>query len=235
MITGIESADAIVCFHANDADTLTGFFPKLRERVTVVPQGVEALPVTGEDHFGIAHEAFVLLLPAALRPVKQVEFPIQALSNLAEGDPTLQLVIAGGVIDNDYAAAIRLLLSAFPLARWLGEVPHERMGDLYSRADLVLNCSRSESMSNSLMEAMALGKPVLASDIPGNRSLVQNGDNGWLYDSEADLRKKITQIRGNASLRQTTGERAREYMQKKFSPWEEAKGYLSLYRRLVIK
>jgi L-malate glycosyltransferase len=232
-VNAVERAQAIVCFHASDADRLTGFFTNLRGKVALVPQGVEALPVVEGDCFGINRESFVLLLPAALRPVKRVELPIKWLSQMALSDQTLQLVIAGGVIDNDYAASIRTMLSDAPFATWLGEVPHEQMGNLYKRADLVLNCSRSKSMPNSLMEAMALGRPVLAANISGNRSLVQNGKNGWLFDGEEDFRRLVLQIKENALLREEMGRRAKEIIKTKFSPQLESKRYLSLYRKLV--
>ncbi|MEI6208454.1 MAG: glycosyltransferase [Desulfuromonadales bacterium] len=232
-VSAIVKAHVIVCFHTSDAGRLTGFFPGLRGKIVVVPQGVEPLPLDQSDSFGFDHESFVLLLPAALRPVKCVEFPIRSLSELLLRDQTLQLVIAGGVIDMDYAASIRTMLNDTPVATWLGEVPHERMGSLYGRADLVLNCSRSESMPNSLMEAMAIGRPVLAADIPGNRSLVQNGKNGWLYDGEADFRRLVVQISENEIAREEVGRHAKEYMAAHFSPQTEARNYVSLYRKLL--
>jgi L-malate glycosyltransferase len=232
-VSAIEAAQAIVCFHTSDADRLAEFFPGLRGKVAVVPQGVETLPIIEGDNSGFNRESFVLLLPAALRPVKRVELPIKWLSQLALSDQTLQLVIAGGVIDNDYAASIRTMLSSAPFATWLGEVPHERMGDLYERADLVLNCSQSESMPNGLMEAMAIGRPVLAANIPGNRSLVKNGKNGWLYDGKEDFRRLVLKLMEDTFLREETGRRAKEYIKTNFSPQLETKRYLSLYRTLV--
>lgn len=232
-VSAIESAQVIVCFHNSDAARLSGFFPGLRGKVAVVPQGVETLPVVEGDSFGLNRESFVLLLPAALRPVKNVEFPLKALSPLALSDQTLQLVIAGGVIDNDYAESIRNMLSDTPFATWLGEVPHERMGNLYKRADLVLNCSRSESMPNTILEAMALGRPVLAANIPGNSSLIQNGNNGWLYDSEEDFRRLVLLIRKNVLLREKMGFHAKEHIKIKFSPQAETQLYLSIYGKLV--
>ncbi|MFA7404398.1 MAG: glycosyltransferase [Pelobacteraceae bacterium] len=199
----------------------------------MVAQGVEPLPIVGVDSFGIRPDSFVLLLPAALRPVKRVEFPLTSLSELAKSDQSLQLVIAGGIIDNDYAASIRNMLSDKPFVTWLGEVPHERMGTLYERADLVLNCSLSESMPNSLMEAMALGRPVLAANISGNRSLIHNGINGWLFDGEDDFRRMVLRIRKSASLRKEAGRRAKEDILTNFSPQTEAESYLSLYQSLV--
>lgn len=232
-VTAIEAAHAIVCFHSSDADRLAGFFPNLGGDVVVVPQGVEPLPVVGGDSFGIRPDSFVLLLPAALRPVKRVEFPVISLLQLSKRDQLLHLVIAGGIIDYDYAASIRTMLSDKPFVTWLGEVPHERMGNIYERADLVLNCSRSESMSNSLMEAMALGRPVLAANIPGNRSLVENGKTGWLYDGEEDFERLVLQIRENETVRSDMGLRAKEYIKTAFSPQMEAARYLSLYRTML--
>ena len=229
----IETAHAIVCFHRDDAEKLTEFFPSLQKNVSVIPQGVEALPIGEGDCFDFDRESFVLLLPAALRPVKRIEYAVQSLSHLVPGVTKLQLVIAGGVIDADYAESIRKMVSTAPFATWLGEVPHERMGNLYQRADLVLNCSQSESMPNSLMEAMLLGRPVLAANIPGNRSLVQNGKTGWLYDSEADFRRLVMQISENAALREEVGCNAKTYMMEYFSPQLEAKRYLALYRKMV--
>ena len=173
-----------------------------------------------------------MLLPATLRPVKQVEFALQALAPLAHTIPTLQLVIAGGVIDHDYAATIRSMFCDFKFAVWLGEVPHEQMGGLFRRADVVINCSRSESMPNSLMEAMALGKPVLAADITGNRSLVHDGVTGKLFADEADFRRQLLQIMENSALRVEYGEQARKYIRTHFSPIQEADRYKALYQKI---
>jgi glycosyltransferase involved in cell wall biosynthesis len=117
----------------------------------------------------------------------------------------------------------------------LGEVPYDQMGDLYTRADLVLNCSLFEGMPNSLMEAMALGRPVLARDIPGNHSLIRDGETGWLYQDEDDFRRQISLLVADADLRKQTGCRARDFVQSHFSPALEAERYLQLYNSLMQK
>ncbi len=229
----ITAAQAVVCFHTRDAEMLTRYFPRLCGTVAVVPQGVEPLPVHPGDTFGLSDNAFVVLLPAALRPVKRVEFPLHALPRLIQSIPEIQLIIAGGILDQDYAAKIRTILCDAPFAVWLGEIPHEKMGSLYRRADLVLNCSYSESMPNSLMEAMALGRPVVAADIPGNRSLIRNGETGWLYDGEEDFRNLVIQLQGDVALRERTGCHARRFISENFSPQAEAERYLVLYEGVV--
>lgn len=107
------------------------------------------------------------------------------------------------------------------------------MGDLYARADIVLNCSLFEGMPNSLLEAMALGRPVLAVDIPGNRSLVRDGETGLLFRDDADFRRQLLRLARDAELRETCGANARKHIQNGFSPVREAEGYLLLYTSVL--
>jgi len=232
-VRAIQSAQAVVCFDASEAAELAGYFPHIANRVAVVAQGVEVLPVSAADNFGLTEDAFVLLLPAALRPVKRIEFPLQALAPLISQFPAIRLVIAGGIIDQDYAATIRSMLSDAPYAVWLGEIPRERMGSLYARADVVLNCSRFESMPNTLLEAMALERPVLAVDIPGNRTLVRHDDTGLLYRDQKSFSKSVIRLEGDAGLRTVLGRHAGEHICASFSPQNEAQQYIRLYQKLI--
>ncbi|MDD2309563.1 MAG: glycosyltransferase family 4 protein [Desulfuromonadaceae bacterium] len=228
-------AAAIVCFDDLVAAEVAEFFPETTGRIIVIPQGVVPLPVTPDAGCNIPEDAFMLLLPAALREVKNIGFPLRALAPLVRKSHNLLLVIAGGVIDQEYADSIREMLAAAPFASWIGEVPHEQMGALYARADVVLNCSHNEGMSNSLLEAMSLARPVLAVDIPGNRSLVHDNETGWLYRDEAGFRELVTRIMGDATLRAEVGRRAGEYVQSNFSPQIEADRYIELYTVLLKK
>ncbi len=229
-VHALARAAAVVCFDDAEAARVARDFPATEGRLTVIPQGVTPLAVVaGPD---IPDDAFVLLLPAALRPVKNVEFPLRVLAPLTPVIDKLLLVIAGGVINQDYAGVIRKMLCGAPFARWLDEVPCERMGALYARADLVLNCSRFEGMPNSLLEAMALARPVLAADIPGNRSLVHDNRTGWLYRDEADFKALVVRLAGDHTLREQVGGRAREYVLTNFPPGIEAERYLKLYETL---
>lgn len=234
-VRAIEAAQSVVCFGVGEAAKLVSYFPHIEDRVAVISQGVEVLPVAAADNFGIPDDAFVLLLPAAVRPVKQVEFPLLALKSLVHTFPHLRLVLAGGVIDQDYAATIRGMLCDATYATWLGEIPHEQMGALYSRADIVLNCSHSESMSNTVLEAMALGRPMLASDIPGNRMLISHRDTGLLYNDQESFLKGVATLMEDARLRADLGRRAGEYISNSYSPQLEAAEYIRLYRSLTAK
>ena len=229
----LGTSGAVICFHKSEAAELARYFPQVAKKITVIAQGVETLPVTAAENFGIEEDAFVMLLPAAFRPVKQIEFPLLTLKSLVGQLPALRLVLAGGIINQEYAATIRRLLNNAPFATWLGEIPHAQMGDLYTRADVVLNCSHSESMSNTLLEAMALGRPVLANDIPGNRSLIQHGETGLLYRDQESFLACVIRLAGNAELRNVLGRHASEYMRTSCSPQVETAEHLRLYHLLI--
>ncbi|MFZ4855155.1 MAG: glycosyltransferase [Desulfuromonadaceae bacterium] len=233
MAQALEASRAVVCFHESEAAELLRYFPQVATKNTVIAQGVEALSVAAVENSGIAEDAFVILLPAAFRPVKQIEFPLTALKSLTVQLPALRLILAGGIIDQDYAATIRTLLNDAPAATWPGEIPHAQMGGLYARADVVLNCSHSESMSNTLLEAMALGRPVLASDIPGNRSLIQHGETGLLYRDQESFMQCVISLAGDREFRDVLGRHAAEYMRTSFSPQVEMAEHLRLYRSLL--
>lgn len=228
----MAAASAIVCFDELVASQVARDFSHTSGRVVIIPQGVAPLPVTVAVCPAVPEDAFVVLLPAALRPVKNIEFTLRALAPLVRDMDNLLLVIAGGVINQVYADSIQAMLAVAPYAIWLGEVPCEQMGSLYARADLVLNCSHYEGMPNSLLEAMALARPVLAADIPGNHSLVHDNETGWLYRNEVDFRALVKRLSADCALCTEIGRRAREYVLSAFSSGGEAARYIELYTTL---
>ena len=107
------------------------------------------------------------------------------------------------------------------------------MPALLAAADIVLNCSRSEGgMANAVLEALALGRAVLASNIPGNRSLIEPGVTGLLWSSEAELAEGAERLAAEPALRRRLGEAGRRLVADRFTPAAETEGYLALYARV---
>jgi glycosyltransferase involved in cell wall biosynthesis len=107
------------------------------------------------------------------------------------------------------------------------------MPALLASADIVLNCSRSEGgMANAVLEAFALGRAVLASDIPGNRSLVEDGVTGFIFASDTELAEKAERLAADPPLRRRLGEAGRSLVETRFTPAIETDGYLAVYARV---
>ena len=102
-------------------------------------------------------------------------------------------------------------------------------------ADLLVLPSRAEGMSNALLEAMACGIPVVASDLPANREVVgRDGRTGWLVapGDPAALAGAIERLVKSPSLRREIGAAARVIVQNQFDIQRVADRYLSLYASL---
>ena len=230
----LRGASRLVAFHGCIKRRLAEHLPTLEERTTVIPQGVELpaeygpIPAQGEG------EQFNFLLPAGLRPVKNVLFPLEPLAALAAVHPRVRLLLAGPVLDADYAAQVMEALERYPFARYLGVVGHESMGELYRSVDVVLNSSVSEGgMANTVLEAMAYARPLLVADIEGNRSIVKENVTGLLYRDADEFRAKAEHLLTDARLRERLGKQGRALVRENYPPDKEAKAYLSLYREIL--
>ena len=99
----------------------------------------------------------------------------------------------------------------------------------------VLVSPQGEGIANAIMEYMALGKPVIATDCPGNRELVVDGETGFLVpnrDPQA-LARAILRVLGDPSLARSMGEAGRRRIDEHFSLERMAAEYAALYRRLA--
>jgi len=233
----LEGAAAVTVFDASIVERVAGALPDLRLRLVVIPQAVtldDQSPYDLNAVWPLPAERVLLLLPAGIRPVKAPRAPLAALDALARAEPRLRLAYAGPIIEEAEGAALLRELAGRPWARYLGVVPHARMASLLDAADVVLNCSVSEGgMANSVLEALARGRAVLAADIPGNRALVEDGVTGLLYDGPAALRAQAERLVRDGTLRARLGAAGRARVAREYPPAREIDGYVEVYRGLA--
>lgn len=112
------------------------------------------------------------LMAGGIRRVKGQLDALRWLDRLATMGLELELEIAGPVIETDYAARLDQELAARPRARYLGELEAAATRAAMIDCDLLLNASLHEGASNALLEALALGRPVIARRAAGNREML---------------------------------------------------------------
>ena len=88
-------------------------------------------------------------------------------------------------------------------------------------------------MANSVLEAFAMGRAVLASDTEGNRSLVEDGVTGLLFRGEAELLAQAERLTVGAALRARLGAAGRRLIERRYPPEREIEGYLDAYRQVL--
>jgi L-malate glycosyltransferase len=176
----------------------------------------------------------LFLFPGGIRAVKRPRLALPVFDALVARRPEVRLLFVGPVIDGREGQALTEALRDRPWARHFGDVPHASMPSVLAAADVVLNCSLSEGgMANSVLEAFAMGRAVLASDIEGNRSLVEDGVTGLLFRDEADLEMKAERLVVDPGLRERLGAAARRLVEHRYPPAREIDGYLEAYQTLL--
>jgi len=187
----------------------------------VRPEQVQLLPGSGVDCRQFRPSPLAarapgtaeLLFVGRLLGDKGVRELAEAMRLLRPRFPKLRLTLVG-----ELGAANRTAVTAAELAAWEGEglVRHVgRMDDVrpfIAAADAVVLPSYREGMPRALLEAAAMGRPLLASDVPGCRQLVEDGRNGLLFEARSapSLAAAITRfLETPQAERQAWGDAAR--------------------------
>ncbi|OGJ70078.1 hypothetical protein A3G69_02960 [Candidatus Peribacteria bacterium RIFCSPLOWO2_12_FULL_53_10] len=165
-----------------------------------------------------------------LESIKGVDDFLAAVAPIVEKNPAMKVQVVGW-----YKEGHPLVEQYRNHVRFTGlrsDIPA-----MLAKTDIFVLPSHSEGLSNALMEAMASGCACIASDVGGNRYLIQNGVSGFLFpvgDREA-LRSHIQRLIEDSSKRQSMGKSARERIEKMFS-WEiVGKQYDQLFKEFVLQ
>lgn len=233
----LEGTRSITVFHVSIAKRIGAARPDLAARVMVIPQSVRlerGEPFDLDARWRTPPDRTLVLFPAGIRMVKDPLLPLVPFDRLILRHPRARLVYAGPVLDPELGDELRRALHDRPWAYHVGELPHRQMASLLAQSDLVLNCSISEGgMANSILESLAMGRPVLASDIEGNRSLIEHGVTGLLFRDAAEFEAQAERLLVDPALRARLGAAGRDHVERLYPSGREIDGYLDAYRRMI--
>jgi len=107
--------------------------------------------------------------------------------------------------------------------------------DIVNSCDIAVLCTYGESLSNSILEYMALGKPVIATDRGGNKEIIENGSSGYLFEhkNEEEFSQKLTLLLDDVDLRVRMGKRSQQIVNEKFSIGGMTKQTYDLYAGMI--
>lgn len=248
----------IACVGEETRRTLSAWLnrPELDKKMTVIPNGIDlqrimnaspaeelcAGPSTGsgtgkaiDSGSGTAVSSgtgpYKILMVSAFRPEKDQQTLIRAIQQLPE---EYQLFLAGGAEtpENQKIMDDCKTLAMSPRVHFLGVRPD--VPNLLAAADAVVLSSKHEGMSLSVLEGMASGKPMIASDVEGMRDLV--GGAGLLFpqgDAET-LATLIHEVCENPEKAKEIGRKCRERAMQ-YDIAETAKRYHALYEEVLAR
>lgn len=186
-------------------------------KVTTIHSGValERFMASGVDGkekrtaLGLSPEGLVVGTVGWLLPIKGPQYLIQAMPGVWENHPETTLVFVG---KGELEEALRekaVKMGASDRVRfpgWRDDIP-----EIMHALDVFVLPSLNEGMGRVLVEAMAAGKPVVASWVGGILDLVRDGDNGFLV-SPGDVKglsRALNTLLGDRELRRRMGQRGR--------------------------
>lgn len=165
--------------------------------------------------------------------LKAYDVLLQALGQLAaEGQP-FELFLAGDGPERARLEKIAANLGISERVKFLGGI--EDVPALLSNAHLLVHPSRSEGLSNTILEGMAEGLPVVATNVGGTPELITDGKTGLLVppDQPALLADRIRQLLVNPSLRARLGKAGLEQVRDRCSLASITAHYEHIYRSVV--
>lgn len=172
----------------HDAVTLSFRLP--RKKVVVLPNAIDYKVFSnfykeGQDTFGYV---------GRLQDIKNIDSLIKAFNHLAARHEKARLVIIGDGPERTKLEELVQNLGLHNKVSFLGFLDNPK--EIYTRFDFFVLPSLSEGMSNSLLEAMAVGMPILASNIPANENVVENEKEALLFDPRnvQDISEKMERI-----------------------------------------
>jgi phosphatidylinositol alpha-1,6-mannosyltransferase len=180
----------------------------------------------------------VLLLIGRFVPKKGFSTAFQSLKYIVDRMKNILLIVVGDGPLNDEYHAILKNDGVQSYVRFVGEIPPQDLSKYYSACDIFLMPSRrlpSDGLNVVVPEAMACGRPVIASDVGGNDLVIFHGRNGYLH-RENDPRQHadfVIQLADDPTQRKLMGQKSLSLIQERFNWNAIARYYLARYQKII--
>lgn len=185
------------------------------------------------NELGIKPETKVIGYVGRLSPEKDLRTLLKAIREVKKEVSNIKVLIVGegpskeGLID--YARELKISSEVL----FLGF--RKDVKKIYKTIDILAMTSKTEGLSNTILEAQAMGKPVIATQVGGNSEIIEDNLNGFLFPFRhySSLCEKIILLLKNNLWREKMGENARKQICKNFSFDQRLKKVEELYLEIM--
>ena len=179
-----------------------------------------------------------VLFVGNLSPRKGLSHLLRAFARVAQAQPEARLTVVGKAREEAFLARLKAEARSLGLAKkveFTGQVAEERLLALYRACDVLALPSVEETSPVVIAQAMAAGKPVVATRVGGVPYMVHEGETGYLveYGDDDALAERLIRLLGDATLRRRMGEAARQEARARFASASVAQRTLTAYRTVL--
>lgn len=192
----------------------------VRCRIEVIPTGVDLGAYRQEPdgerlaalrrQWGLPADRTILINLGRMAKEKNLEQLVDQIA--ASGRRDITLLLVGDGPDRAYLLDYAGKRGVDVIST--GMVPHDQVADYYRLADMFVTASTSETQGLTYFEALAAGLPVLCRRDPCVEDVVENGINGWQYETAEDFAECLAAFCGDGALRERMARAARESSEK---------------------
>lgn len=209
------------------------------DQVTVIPNGVENLRARSgglrdryRQQIGVTPDTIIIGWVGRLQAQKNVGLLLQACAQLPADLRPWKILVLGDGPERDQFMAQAGKLGLKNRLLWLGE--RDDVEGWLAAMDIFVHTADFEGMPNAVMEAMAMGLPVVASAVDGTRELIEDGVSGYLpAPQEPDgFTERISAIMKDPDLARRLGERAHGDVLRRFGMARMIQAHDELFRSL---
>jgi glycosyltransferase involved in cell wall biosynthesis len=219
----LKEADIIICssYDYIENSDIKNFYLKNKEKFVEIPFSVDTLKFKPRANKEIKKTPKILFVGGLDKAhyFKGVDILIEAISKIKNKKFILQIVGNGNLLS--YYKRKSKDLGILEKTEFLNNVSDKELTKLYREADLFVlpSVTKGEAFGIVLLEAMASGVPVIASNLPGVRKVFKNKEEGLIIkpNSVNDLVSKINKILFNKKLKLEMAEKTRKLAEKKYS------------------
>lgn len=195
------------------------------QEISVIENGIDTQRF---QSVAVDTDSLRVLCVARLIGRKGIDYLLEATAAMPADACKVTIVGTGSLAGELYEHAARLGIES--RVRFMGHVEHNDLAEVYRAHNLFVLPSFNEGMSNTVLEALASGLPVVLTETGGTEELLQDGVNGFLVRKAdpADIAEKLRRYVENPDLLRVHGKASRAIAEQK--DWRHcAKAYLSLY------
>ncbi len=229
-----QCADKVVGVSEATAEEATRFYRLPKERVVAINNGI-ALPDFTDLYVEEENEEHAILSVGRLAWRKGFKYLIDAMPSVLSEYPDAKLFIVGDGYQRTPLQQYVRKLGLENSVLLLGKVSLQKLYSLYRKASVYVQPAIYEPCSIAILEAMSMGKPLIATRVGGVPEVVTNGVDGLVVEprNSLQLAKAIKNIFSDSKRRKRFASNARKRVDTEFTWKEIAKKTLELYATLL--
>jgi glycosyltransferase involved in cell wall biosynthesis len=224
----LERANAIIAVNRFSFEAISRHADK--RKIHLIPLGVD----TSEFEYKLPTDCFRIVSSGPLQRRRGIDHLIRAIPTVAKQYPQVELYVTGDGPDRTFLQSLVRRLGLDSKVKFLGYLPRKLLIRVLESSRLYCHPSLHETFGMSILEAMSIGRPIVAADSIGPREIVVDKHNGFLVPARSNeaLANAILRIFEDDALALQMGQNSRKLCEMIYDWKVISKRYAELYSNI---